>query len=453
MTVIERVVLLTAAAALILRAPGIEAQQAVTLVTVIAAFVSVVHTVVSHVRWQMFPVYLVVVLMLFALVWGRAPAGPAMYLAIGGGLALLVLAAVLAAGMPVRSLPEPDGPFGVGTISVTHRRVDDRAGHGPAACRELLIKVWYPAAASGTTLHAETLWYEFQDRSAFPLVIRLLTRYLKAVSTHSHPGAPLRAAGASCPIVVYNHGLVSIASENTLLMESLASNGYIVLSVRHMGQKAEYDRVNAATSQAAAQQVSALNDRLRQDISRDERARVSLQLYQQNAAMGQIVGGRRADTEHVLDSIDAIVRRIPGWQSADRGPRTRVAVVGLSLGGAVATELSKADARCVAAVNMDGGLYGDRVLEPIRVPYLMLYSEMNTGSNDAARDAALVSFEEAPAPGTRHMDFHDAAVVLPGLRWLGVLGRIGENRVNTVKNTHIRQFLAHHLTTADQVTR
>jgi dienelactone hydrolase len=449
MTVIERVMLLTVAAALILRAPGIEAQQAATLVTVIAAFVSVVHTVVSHVRWQMFPAYLVVALMLLL---GRAPTGLALYLATGGGLVLLILAAALAAGMPVRPLPEPDGPFGVGTISVTQRRVDDRTG-APDAHRELLVKVWYPAAVGDRTLHAETLWYEFQDRKAFPLLIRLLTRYLRAISTHSHPGAPLQAAGTSFPVVVYNHGLVSIASENTLLMESLASNGYVVLSVRHMGQKAEYDRVNAATSQAAAQQVSVLNDRLRQDISRDERARVSLQLYQQNAAMGQIVGGRRADTQHVLDSIDAILRQIPGWQDADRGPRTRVAVLGLSLGGAVATELSKADARCVAAVNIDGGLYGDRVLEPIRVPYLMLCSEMNAGGNDAAREAAQVSFEEVPVPGARHLDFHDAAVVLPGLRWLGVLGRTGKSRVNAVKNTHIRQFLDHHLKTADQVTR
>jgi dienelactone hydrolase len=180
---------------------------------------------------------------------------------------------------------------------------------------------------------------------------------------------------------------------------------------------------------------------------------VSLQLYQQNAAMSQIVDRRSADTQHVLDSIDAILRQIPQWRDADRGPGTRVAALGLSLGGAVATELSKADARCVAAVNMDGGLYGDHVLDPIRVPYLMLYSEMNTGGNDAARDAALVSFEEVPVPGARHMDFHDAVVVLPGLRWLGALGRIGERRVTAVKNTRIRQFLEHHLKTADQITR
>jgi hypothetical protein len=40
-----------------------------------------------------------------------------------------------------------------------------------------------------------------------------------------------------------------------------------------------------------------------------------------------------------------------------------------------------------------------------------------------------------------------------GLRRLGVLGGIGESRVNAVKNTHIRQFLERHLKTADQVTR
>lgn len=75
-------------------------------------------------------------------------------------------------------------------------------------------------------------------------------------------------------------------------------------------------------------------------------------------------------------------------------------------------------------MNIDGGLYGPHLEAPITVPYLMLYSELNTGGNDLAQEAAEAGFREMTVPGAKHLDFHDAALVLPILRWAGQLGKV-----------------------------
>ena len=52
-----------------------------------------------------------------------------------------------------------------------------------------------------------------------------------------------------------------------------------------------------------------------------------------------------------------------------------VGVLGLSLGGSVATEYEKNHGPLPCVINMDGGLYGVHQGEPIGSNYLMLYSE------------------------------------------------------------------------------
>src|SRR5690606_28113085 len=104
----------------------------------------------------------------------------------------------------------------------------------------------------------------------------------------------------------------------------------------------------------------------------------------------------------VLDRISAVLERIPGYRGKDRGVPVEAAVVGFSLGGAVATEWCRTDPRCGAAVNMDGGLFGSRPLDAVEVPYLMLYSETSEGGNDSLK---AVSGEPSrrprcPAPAT-----------------------------------------------------
>jgi dienelactone hydrolase len=253
-------------------------------------------------------------------------------------------------------------------------------------------------------------------------------------------------------VVLYHHALISISAENSFLMESLASHGYVVVSTRHVDQRAELDEVNTDADPVAAARVQEINRELLGELTRAERAHLAQELYQLSAATATIVARRTADSRHVLDRLPNILAAIPGYPSTALAPAGRVAAVGLSLGGAVATELSKTDDRCAVAVNIDGGLYGEHFQEPITVPYLMIYSELNSGGNDLARDTAQAEFHEATMPGTKHLDFHDAAIVLPIMRWMHQLGPVSGTEVTAWKNHQIQQFLDQHIRAAENVS-
>ena len=119
-----------------------------------AALLVIVHLILEGYRWQMVPVYVVIAIM--ARVGGRLLRKPAPGLQIGvsgrsklGLLALIpvVLMALPPALVPVPRLPEPSGPFAVGTVAM-YLVDEDRAeiyGPEPGGPRELMVQVWYPA--------------------------------------------------------------------------------------------------------------------------------------------------------------------------------------------------------------------------------------------------------------------------------------------------------------------
>lgn len=416
----------------------------------LAALLIVVQLASGPFRWQMLPAHVFVAFLLLMLLV-RAHPGIALQL-VGAGASLVasLLAVALTAGMPVRRLPSPDGPFPVGVITAqTTRAIETDGRSGPPPPRRLIVKVWYPAdiGADADAYPLETLWSEFYEGEDFPAAAHFFLGYLRGVPTRSHRGAPIRPSAAPYPVLVYNHGLVSIAAENTLLMEALASQGYVVASVRHADQQAEYAAIQRGVSDEEKAKDRALYARLRQSVSREERARLSLELYANSSGLPVIVSRRRDDTAHVVSQLDALLGAIPGYGQAARADASRLGVLGLSLGGAVATEFCNTDPHCRAAVNMDGGLYGAHALEPARAPYLMLSSEANAGGADRLKELSGDRFEEEMAAGAKHLDFHDAHVVLPILRWFGVLGRRPAADVNRFKNARIRVFFDAHLQT------
>jgi len=415
-TIVERAILTAAsltAALILVAAPTSMTAPAIVAVTAL----SIVRLVNNSARWQMVPVYLAVAWLCVAVVT-ELPIGMRI---IGGVVALLLstMSTGLVVGLPIPRLPQPDGPFGVGMITTTEER--DVTTASRRGRRRLFITVWYPAEVHSAQRHpeGEALWSEFREAPGIPSGLRRLTGYLRQVRTHAIRGAHASRQSTTAPVVLYQPGLVSITAENSLLMESLASHGYVVVSVRHIDQRAELDQADAAV----------------------DRARVSDELYRLSTSTVAVVARRTEDSQHVLNRLPAILATIPGYPTGELGSGRPFAAMGLSLGGAVASELSKIDDRCTAAINIDGGLYGERSYDSLSVPYLMIYSELNTGSNDFARDTAQAEFHEISAPGAKHLDFHDATIVLPILKWLGQLGDASGIGIATWKNGQIRQFL------------
>jgi hypothetical protein len=73
----------------------------------------------------------------------------------------------------------------------------------------------------------------------------------------------------------------------------------------------------------------------------------------------------------------------------------------------------------------------------VRVPYLMMYSAANASMNDALLPGGA---QRVAPPGTAHLNYHDAAVLVPGLRLLGAVGRANVKAFLRERNATVRDF-------------
>ncbi|GAA2626191.1 alpha/beta hydrolase family protein [Paractinoplanes durhamensis] len=120
------------------------------------------------------------------------------------------------------TLPAPTGPHPVDTVPL---HLIDRARH-----REMMVSVWYPARNVGR--FPVTPWL-----TAAPLRELLASADIDidvaAPLTAGHEGAPALVGTGRRPVVVFSHGAGGHRSETTIVVQELASHGYVVVTVDH----------------------------------------------------------------------------------------------------------------------------------------------------------------------------------------------------------------------------
>ncbi|NIN69963.1 MAG: hypothetical protein GTO63_35835, partial [Anaerolineae bacterium] len=206
------------------------------------------HLLVEGHRLPMLPIYgLTVVLFLRSLpnvfrparLHREAPSRSARILRALGivfGLPLFIIAGMLPAVVPVFRLPEPAGPHSVGC---THLYFVDKNRpeiftSDPSDVRQIWARVWYPAAPQGDK---DPMSYMERD-SARALarwwgLPRSLLDGFALVRTHSYLDAAILPNSEPFPVIIFNHGYQVAPHLYTVMMEELASQGYVVFSVGH----------------------------------------------------------------------------------------------------------------------------------------------------------------------------------------------------------------------------
>jgi hypothetical protein len=133
-----------------------------------------------------------------------------------------------AGALPVL-LPSPDGPFAVGTRYL-HFRDDSRPEPFTDAnddVRELAVQAWYP------TDRRDGIAAPYLRAGAQTWQMLLLPEWVKTLKTDAFLDEPVSQRGAPFPVVTFSHGWGEHAAQNTVLMEGLASHGYVVFAISH----------------------------------------------------------------------------------------------------------------------------------------------------------------------------------------------------------------------------
>jgi predicted dienelactone hydrolase len=367
--------------------------------------------------------------------------------------AIFVGASVLMAfALPIVTLPAPDGPYAVGVTSVTlvDESRDDAVFGVPRRSREPYVQVWYPAVAPehGHAPRPRPLWAELYR----PPGLDVIFGYLRGMETHSFPDLPLSPAHELYPAIVFSPSAGGIAEQNTLLMEHLASHGYIVFGITHPhfglfttysdgSGVATHPKVMEATSQQGAVDVDEIFDRAEHAGGPLERARIRLEHFERATLLDELVDIVVRDLALLLDAIAAPsgALRVPSVV-AGRVDTNRIGLLGMSFGGGAVTALCKQDPRCRAAVNLDGGLWGRHRLQPLTVPYLALASPSNAPFFEYDLLTSKAPYYLITVDGAAHTNFMDVSLFAPVLRWLGVTGSIDGRRIVDIMNVATRRF-------------
>ncbi len=444
----------------VLAIPRLRAVRWTGYVAVIELLIAGAQALVEGPRWQMVPAY--TLSGLFLLVWllqTIAPAGlPAWRtwtsrlaagLALGLGILGLAVSIALPIAFPVFRLPQPSGPYEIGTL--TYHWVDNARSEifsaNPNDRRELMVQIWYPAKGTPSSPRASYV----PDPRVLAGLLRLihapefLFDQFKYVKTHAIPSAPMAAAESAYPVLIFASGRGGFRQESTLMFEELVSHGYIVAAI---------DQPYASTG------VEFPDGRL-----------VTLDARLLPGPKGGLPADRKffddvvipylaKDVIFTLDQLTVLNQADPNGILTGRLDVQRAGIFGPSLGGLVGAEACYLEPRLKVLLAMDVHMPANVVRAGLKQPTMFISRDAkwmqlegwNQEYIDEIQTSMRAVYESLPGdgylvlvPGMFHDNFSDAALYSPLLPWLGLTGPIDGDRANSILGAYTLAFFDKHL--------
>ena len=348
---------------------------------------------------------------------------------------LVVAALAIALSVDRRSdaeLPAPTGPHPVGRAIYDWRD----------ASHEVLAWVWYPAASAGPA--DDYIPSQMRALGTPPVApIRWVARDRSRMHAHSAANAQM-AAGGAYPIVILRGGGSNSASSYTALAEDLASHGYVVLGVD----------VPTLTSQLVFPDGRVVDRTAENDLEEypdEEKPKVAARLLPIYTS----------SMSFALDRLASLNASDPSGRFTGRLDLSHVGAFGHSFGGAQSAQFCHDDARCRAAIDIDGLPFGSVVQEGMPKPFMFLMEGFgrSPGPDGRALLADMHSiYTHLPADsrlclsiqGANHFLFSDdgsarwSPTLLKALRVAGVL-KIDPHRQIAITTYAVRGFFDAHL--------
>ncbi|WP_336217126.1 alpha/beta hydrolase family protein [Nonomuraea sp. LPB2021202275-12-8] len=352
-------------------------------------------------------------------------------LALAAGLAVLAASACSAPAPPradappteptgPATLPAPTGPRPVGTTAL---HLTDTSRPDPwdpdVDARELKVTLWYP------TKQRDGQRSPYMTAKESELLLKgsgiATTPYRTLSKTRTNAVKHAAPSGRKLPLVVLSPGFTKPMSTLTSLAEDLASRGYVVAGIDHT-----YESYATTLSDGRVAECLAC------DSNTDPGFGTGL------------VQGRAADVSFVLDQLTST------WDRSSLIDRTRIAMVGQSIGGASTVAAMVKDPRIRAGIDMDGTTYARLPKSGLSRPFMFLGSSQHIpGGRDNSwdRDWKLLTGWKRwlVLSGAEHQSFTDIPLVADVLGIEPLPGMMPAARGAELTRTYVAAFLDQHL--------
>jgi predicted dienelactone hydrolase len=336
-------------------------------------------------------------------------------------------------------LPSPTGSYHIGRTEydwVDESRMDPLSDHANEK-RELLVWVWYPAAASqqdSTAPYVPPAWVNARDMDQG--IGKFIESNFSSIQTHSFANASIAETEDKCPVIIMQPGMGPVPTDYTVFAENLASHGYVVVGI---------------------------NPTYTSNVIVFPDGRVALRTEKGTipdsadaAAVDQDAGWiGKVWTEDAVFVMDQL-QRLDTDQASLFHNKLDLAHIGLfghSFGGATAASVCKIDARCKAGADLDGTLFSYQADGTLQRPFMFMAEDACGKDCETMREAYSASNSAAyylSIKGTRHFNFSDLPLRLSPLarilfNRLGYIGSIQPERGLVISNAYLVAFFGRYL--------
>ena len=292
---------------------------------------------------------------------------------------------------PDSLLPEPTGKYCVGTTTPFHlvdnSRLEAFTEDDPEDVRELIVQLWYPVDPGGQGAPAP-----YMDRitaeTIMPPISAELEDWHEQVLAHALLEAQPAADVARFPVLLYASGWGGVYQAQAALLEDLAGHGYVIAAINHPYISGVVIFPDGRVVENPVAVLQAEMDYLE-----------------------EVFPTAVEDVRFVLDWLESLERADPRGRWTGRLDLTSVGMFGHSYGGATAFDVCRADPRLVAAINMDGTLFGPVAARGTNCPVMYMLGKGSLSPMPWALfggDAYGVSVEDSD-----HTSFLDLALLVP----------------------------------------
>jgi hypothetical protein len=401
------------------------------------------HIFMEGLRWQMLPVYIPTTLLFL---WGVIKLLEIYRIQTGAlsepergphrmrrGVVIIIVTVILVSSslllnsiLPAFQLPTPTGEYEIGSVTfeLTDETRNETFTEPPNDHRRILVRAWYPAdtvAGHNMAPYVDApgqFGIGIQQSFGFPA---FMVSHFQLTKTHSYLNAPLSQAETSFPVLVFSHGYGGLIMQDTVLMEELASNGYIVFSISHSYEAAVTSFPDGSVIYEATEEMYA-------DLVS------SLHIWAN-------------DTTYLIDQLEIPNNpNIPSllWDGLDLDT---IGVFGHSFGGTTAEHVILEDSRFDAGISFDSPHGGSSLTMNMTKPFMLLFGPDygNPEMNDTIFQRAEGSCYGLFVNGTRHYNFADVNIWSPLLRSFDLLGSIDGYRMLDLLNAYVLAFFNEHL--------
>jgi pimeloyl-ACP methyl ester carboxylesterase len=335
------------------------------------------------------------------------------------------------------TLPALTGPFAVGRAFYdwADDQTLDTLAPVPGTKRELLVWIWYPAAAGQSATMDDYLPAPLRtavQRQRGVLLTQFLTRDLSKVHAHSLRNSDVSPQPRPYPVVIMRAGASLEVWNYSTLAEDLASHGHVVV-----GFDAPYRTFTVVFPDGRMmRRTPGNNPELCLERTGQERDRCA----------NRLLTAWTADIAFVLDRLEQLNASDASGKFTGRLDMKRVGVFGHSFGGAAAALFCHEDSRCKAGIDVDGAPHGSVIQAGIDRPFMFLLSDHSHESDAEGSQigADIQSIYDRLPPdgrafieirGANHFLFSDdgallkSHIVLRALRMLGIVGIDGRRQL------------------------